>query len=155
MAQPIALRAARFIERTARVGDVDRWRAYPAVAARPSPLEHNTPNAAIVAHAPDAPRRPPAPGASQRRAASLAAMAGVQAAAGGSARRSAAPATGVNGNRFGSACTRRVVRCDARGRAQRVAFPASRGRYDVVTAGPRTARVGREQRPDAGTIVRR
>lgn len=156
MAQPIALRAARFIERTARVGDVDRRRAYPAVAARPSPPEHNTPNAAIVAHAPDAPRRrPPAPGASQRRAASLAAMAGVQAAAGGSARRSAAPATGVNGNRFGSACTRRVVRCDARGRAQRVAFPASRGRYDVVTAGPRTARAGREQRPDAGTIVRR
>lgn len=156
MAQPIALRAARFIERTARVGDVDRRRAYPAVAARPSPLEHNTPNAAIVAHAPDAPRRrPPAPGASQRRAASLAAMAGVQAAADGPARRSAAPATGVNGNRFGSARTRRVVRCDAQGRAQRVAFPASRGRYDVVTAGPCTARVGREQRPDAGTIVRR
>lgn len=156
MAQPIALRAARFIERTARVGDVDRRRAYPAVAARPSPLEHNTPNAAIVAHAPDAPRRrPPAPGASQRRAASLAAMAGVQAAADGPARRSAAPATGVNGNRFGSARTRRVVRCDARGRAQRVAFPASRGRYDVVTAGPRAARAGREQRPDAGTIVRR
>lgn len=156
MAQPIALRAARFIERTARVGDVDRRRAYPAVAARPSPPEHNTPNAAIVAQAPDAPRRrPPAPGASQRRAASVAAMAGVQAAAGGPARRSAAPATGVNGNRFGSARTRRVVRCDAPGRAQRVAFPASRGRYDVVTAGPRTARVGREQRPDAGTIVRR
>ncbi|MDR9236510.1 hypothetical protein FEP07_00491 [Burkholderia multivorans] len=156
MAQPIALRAARFIERTARVGDVDRRRAYPAVAARPSPPEHNTPNAAIVAHAPDAPRRrPPAPGASQRRAASVAAMAGVQAAAGGPARRSAAPATGVNGNRFGSARTRRVVRCDARGRAQRVAFPASRGRYGVVTAGPRAARVGREQRPDAGTIVRR
>ncbi len=156
MAQPIALRAARFVERTARVGDIDRRRAYPAVAARPSPPEHNTPNAAIVAHAPDAPRRrPPAPGASQRRAASVAAMAGVQAAAGGQARRSAAPATGVNGNRFGSARTRRVVRCDARGRAQRVAFPASRGRYDVVTAGPCTARVGREQRPDAGTIVRR
>lgn len=156
MAQPIALRAARLIERTARVGDVDRRRAHPAVAARPSPLEHNTPNAAIVAHAPDAPRRrPPAPGASQRRAASLAAMTGVQAAAGGPARRSAAPATGVNGNRFGSARTRRVVRCDARGRAQRVAFPASRGRYDVVTAGPRAARAGREQRPDAGTIVRR
>lgn len=156
MTQPIALRAARFIERTARVGDADRRRAYPAVAARPSPPEHNTPNAAIVAHAPDAPRRrPPAPGASQRRAVSVAAMAGVQAAADGPARRSAAPATGVNGNRFGSARTRRVVRYDARGRAQRVAFPASRGRYDVVTAGPCTARIGREQRPDAGTIVRR
>jgi hypothetical protein len=157
MAQPIAFRAARFIERTARVGDVDRRHAHPAVAARPSPPEQNAPNAAIVAHAPDAPRRrPPAPGASQRGAASAAAaMADVQAAADGRARRSAAPAMGVNGNRFAPPRARRMLRRDARGRAQRVPFPASRGRYDVVTAGRCTACVGRQRRPDAGTIVRR
>lgn len=156
MAQPIALCAARCVERHACASAVDRRDVRAAVAAR-QPPEQNPPNAAIVAHAPDAPRCGPHPPAgAQRRASSAgAAMDDAEGAIDGPACGLAAPARCVNANRFDSARVRPMLRRDAPAGAERVAFPASRGRYDDVTGGPCAAPVRRCDRRAAGTIVRR